>query len=80
MLLHVLRHTQFIPSELFLITRGFTRFFQADFVAATYILVPLLDNSLRRDGGARISLAILHDGAAEVVPPGLSLALSEIFD
>ena len=27
--------------------RGFTRFFQGDFVSATYILTPLLENSLR---------------------------------
>jgi Uma2 family endonuclease len=33
----------------------------------------------RRDGGARIALTLLHDGAAELDPPGLGLASSEIF-
>lgn len=32
-----------------------------------------------RDGDARIALAIVRDGALKLDPPGLSLALSEIF-
>lgn len=38
----------FVPTDLAgTFARGFTRFFQGDFTSAVYILVPLLENSLR---------------------------------
>ncbi len=44
----VLQHSQFVPDDLLAtFSRGFARFFQGDFVSATYILTPLLENSLR---------------------------------
>lgn len=44
----VLQHSQFVPDDLLAtFSRGFSRFFQGDFVSATYILTPLLENSLR---------------------------------
>lgn len=44
----VLRLSPFVPPDvLATFARGFLRFFQGDFIAATYILVPLLENSLR---------------------------------
>lgn len=44
----LLQYSPFIPSDLVsTFARGFTRFFQGDFVSATYILTPLLENSLR---------------------------------
>ena len=35
------------PNQLNTYARGFSRFFQGDFISATYILTPLLENSLR---------------------------------
>ncbi len=44
----LLEHSPFVPPDLpGTFARGFTRFFQGDFTSATYILVPLLENSLR---------------------------------
>ncbi|MET3907060.1 hypothetical protein ABID59_001391 [Bradyrhizobium sp. S3.3.6] len=44
----ILAHSAFVPSDLVrTFSRGFLRFFQGDFVAALYILTPLLENSLR---------------------------------
>ena len=44
----LLKYSPFIPSDiLYTFARGFARFFQGDFVSATYILTPLLENSLR---------------------------------
>jgi hypothetical protein len=44
----LLRQSPFVPPGLVLtFSRGFARFFQGDFVGATYILTPLLENSLR---------------------------------
>jgi hypothetical protein len=44
----LLHHSQFVPDDLLeTFSRGFTRFFQGDFVSAIYILTPLLENSLR---------------------------------
>ncbi len=44
----LLQHSLFVPPELVrTFCRGFLRFFQGDFVSATYILTPLLENSLR---------------------------------
>lgn len=44
----LLQHSPFVPSDLIAtFARGFSRFFQGDFVSATYILTPLLENSLR---------------------------------
>jgi hypothetical protein len=44
----LLQYSQFVPHDLVAtFCRGFLRFFQGDFVSATYILTPLLENSLR---------------------------------
>jgi hypothetical protein len=44
----LLQYSPFVPPELVgTFARGFTCFFQGDFVSATYILTPLLENSLR---------------------------------
>jgi hypothetical protein len=44
----LLKFSPFIPSDLAAtFTRAFTRFFQGDYVSATYILTPLLENSIR---------------------------------
>lgn len=44
----LLQHSPFISPDLnATFSRGFLRFFQGDFVSATYILTPLLENSLR---------------------------------
>lgn len=44
----LLQHSPFVPNDLlWTFARGFDRFFQGDFVSATYILTPLLENSLR---------------------------------
>jgi hypothetical protein len=44
----LLQYSPFVPADLLeTFARGFTRFFQGDFVSATYILTPLLENSLR---------------------------------
>ena len=44
----LLAHSPFVPRDtLMTYSRGFTRFFQGDFVSALYILTPLLENSLR---------------------------------
>lgn len=44
----LLQHSPFIPPhQINTYTRGFIRFFQGDFVSATYILTPLLESSLR---------------------------------
>ncbi len=44
----LLQHSPFVPPYLVAtFCRGFLRFFQGDFVSATYILIPLLENSLR---------------------------------
>ena len=44
----LLRHSPFVPPDLLAtFCRGFLRFFEGDFVSATYILTPLLENSLR---------------------------------
>lgn len=44
----LLQHSPFVPPDLLgTFCRGFLRFFQGDFVSATYILTPLLENSLR---------------------------------
>ncbi|MGB6175849.1 MAG: hypothetical protein WBF43_05830 [Methylocella sp.] len=44
----LLQHAAFVPpNRLGTFCRGFLRFFQGDFVSATYILTPLLENSLR---------------------------------
>jgi hypothetical protein len=44
----VLQQSPFVPSELVAtFSRGFLRFFQGDFASATYVLTPLLENSLR---------------------------------
>lgn len=44
----LLQHSPFISSDVIsTFTRGFAQFFQGDFTSATYILVPLLENSLR---------------------------------
>ncbi|RXH33339.1 hypothetical protein XH84_10245 [Bradyrhizobium nanningense] len=44
----LLVHSAFVPLNLVMTySRGFTRFFQGDFVGATYILTPLLEQSLR---------------------------------
>jgi hypothetical protein len=45
---HILVHSPFVPRDLVMTySRGFTRFFQGDFVSGLYILTPLLENSLR---------------------------------
>lgn len=47
-LVWLLSHSPFVPRDLVrTFGRGFTRFFQGDYVAALYILTPLLENSLR---------------------------------
>jgi hypothetical protein len=44
----LLRYSAFVPPDLIgTFSRAFTRFFQGDCVSATYILTPLLENSLR---------------------------------
>jgi hypothetical protein len=44
----LLQHSAFVPEDLvWTFSRGFLRFFQGDFTSATYILTPLLENSLR---------------------------------
>lgn len=44
----LLQYSPFVPNYLIqTFARGFMRFFQGDFVSATYILTPLLENSLR---------------------------------
>jgi hypothetical protein len=44
----LLQHSFFVPPDLVqTFSRGFVRFFRGDFVSATYILAPLLENSLR---------------------------------
>jgi hypothetical protein len=44
----LLQYSAFVPEDLVAtFARGFLRFFQGDFVSATYILTPLLENSLR---------------------------------
>lgn len=44
----LLMHSPFIPSHLLqTFSRGFARFFQGDLTSATYILIPLLEASLR---------------------------------
>jgi hypothetical protein len=44
----LLQYSPFVPRDLLAtFARGFARFFQGDFVSATYILTPLLENSLR---------------------------------
>lgn len=44
----LLQFSPFVPADLLkTFSRGFARFFQGDFVSATYILTPLLENSLR---------------------------------
>lgn len=43
------QHSPFVPPDLVrTFCRGFLRFFQGDFISATYILTPLLENSLRQ--------------------------------
>ena len=43
------QHSPFVPHDLVrTFSRGFLRFFQGDFISATYILTPLLENSLRQ--------------------------------
>ena len=47
-LLSLLQHSPFIPhDQLATYARGIIRFFSGDFVSASYILVPLLENALR---------------------------------
>jgi hypothetical protein len=44
----LLENSPFVPRDLVAtFSRGFVRFFQGDFVSATYVLTPLLENSLR---------------------------------
>ncbi len=44
----LLQYSPFVPPDLVqTFARGYGRFFQGDFVSATYILTPLLENSLR---------------------------------
>lgn len=44
----LLQHSPFVPPDLLgTFCRGSLRFFQGDFVSATYILTPLLENSMR---------------------------------
>ena len=44
----LLQHSPFVPEDLVdTFARGFSRFFQGDFVSAVYVLTPLLENSLR---------------------------------
>ena len=44
----LLQYSPFVPPHLIVtFSRGFTRFFQGDFISAIYILAPLLENSLR---------------------------------
>ena len=44
----LLQYSPFVPCGLAsTFARGYARFFQGDFVSATYILTPLLENSLR---------------------------------
>ncbi|TPI45484.1 hypothetical protein FJW05_18210 [Mesorhizobium sp. B2-9-1] len=44
----VLQYSPFVPPDLVhTFARAYARFFQGDFVSATYILTPLLENSLR---------------------------------
>jgi hypothetical protein len=48
LLIPLLQYSPFVPADLGLtFARGFARFFQGDFVSATYILTPLLEASLR---------------------------------
>src|SRR5262249_29760945 len=48
-LAHLLVHSAFVPHNIVMsYSRGFTRFFQGDFVSALYILTPLLEQSLRQ--------------------------------
>jgi hypothetical protein len=48
LLAQLLVHSAFVPRDVVMTyCRGFTRFFQGDFVSALYILTPLLENSLR---------------------------------
>ena len=48
LLASLLQPSGFVPDDLVAtFSRGFSRFFQGDFVSATYILTPLLENSLR---------------------------------
>jgi len=45
---HLLQYSAFVPTELVMTySHGMARFFQGDFVAALYILTPLLESSLR---------------------------------
>lgn len=47
-LVTLLRHSPFVPPDLVAtFARGFARYFQGDFISATYVLTPLLENSLR---------------------------------
>jgi hypothetical protein len=44
----LLQYSPFVPNDLLAtFSRGFSRFFRGDFISATYILIPLLENSLR---------------------------------
>jgi len=46
--LPLLQHSQFVADyQLRTYAKGIARFFQGDFVSATYVLTPLLENSLR---------------------------------
>jgi hypothetical protein len=48
LLVSLFQQSPFVPRELVAtFSRGFLRFFQGDFASATYILTPLLENSLR---------------------------------
>lgn len=45
----LLKYSPFVPGDLLMtFSRGFSRFFQGDFIGAVYILTPLLENSLRQ--------------------------------
>jgi hypothetical protein len=44
----LLQHSPFVPDDLVrTFSTGFAKFFQGDFISATYVLTPLLENSLR---------------------------------
>jgi hypothetical protein len=44
----LMEHSPFVPDNLVrTFATGFARFFQGDFISATYVLTPLLENSLR---------------------------------
>lgn len=73
-----LSHSPFIPNDLLhTYSRGFQRFFEADYVSALYILTPMLENSLRHVLKSSGHDVTNFDGAQQVQQ---DMTISAIFD